>query len=178
MKKKFIFIFLAILILILICIFVFYKIFIRYNVSDSNNKILIEKSYSNYAYKAVFNGEIIFSDGSIYTCSFAGSMNDSKNYNINSEEGLKEYIINYGVRKIKKVSSSDLKEIENCIVNLNDTISNNKFALNYIGADQGTSSISVWKDGKEIILKSSGDVVGENKTEYSQKLLSIIDKYI
>ena len=50
--------------------------------------------------------------------------------------------------------------------------------INYPGADQGTTTISViTENNEEIVLKKTGDSVGENKTYESQAILEIVEKY-
>ena len=142
--------------------------------SKDNKKILIEKSYSNYAWSAQYNGMAIFNDGTIYSWNLTGNMKDLENYNVNSADGLKNYILENGKLENKKISAKDLEKIEEYINNIEDSIE-----IKYPGADQGTTTISAWNsNGKEIILSVKVDSVGENKTNNAQELLKIINRYL
>ena len=51
--------------------------------------------------------------------------------------------------------------------------------ITYPGADQGTNTIAVINEkNNEIVLKESGDSVGENYTKEAQELLKLIEKYL
>ena len=148
----------------------------RTELDAENKKILAEKTYSNFAFGIQYTTSIIFNDGTIYTWDYSAQTYDfpfateatsSKEYYIN-------YILNNGKKSSKKVSTTDLETMENYIENLEDSIK-----IQYPGADQGTSSTSVWNsNGTEIKLRLSGDSVGKNKELNTKKILKIIDSYI
>ena len=135
---------------------------------------MIEKSYSNYAWGIQYSGRAIFSDGTIYSWEFSSDESNLNNYNLNTAEGLKNYILENGNIIDKKVSEKDLKEIIGYIDSLEDIID-----IKYPGADMGITVTSAWtNEGNKISLILDGDSVGENKTETAKKLISIIDKYL
>lgn len=142
-------------------------------VTNKDINFLIVSSYSNYAWEAHFKGTAIADNGNIYTWDEYGKVN-KKGYKIATAEGLQKYILKESKLKNKKVSNNDLNKLKEYITNLED-----KITFKYPGADQGTSTISVIIDGnEEITLKSTGDVIGKNKTKEAQKIIKIIDKYL
>ena len=175
-KKRNLLIILLLIIVIIIGFFI-YKFCDNKNYKDTLNKenkrILVESSYSNYAWTAQFSGTVIFNDGTIYSWN-SNNKKENGNYNINSTDGLKSYVLENGKKRLKRVTSKDIEKIENYINNLEDTID-----IEYPGADQGTSRISVWNsDDQKITLSLKGDSVGENKSEIAQELLKLIDRYL
>jgi len=169
--KKLAIILLIVSIITILCIYFFLKK--DEYVTNKDINFLIVSSYSNYAEEPHFNGTAIADNGNIYTWNEIGHDN-TKKYKIGTVEGLQKYILKEAKIKNKKASSDDLNKLKDYITNLED-----KITLKYSGADQGTSTISVIIDGnKEITLKSTGDVIGKNKTKEAQKILKIIDKYL
>ena len=78
------------------------------------------------------------------------------------------------IKKITKVSDDDLTQIKDYINKIENDIE-----VNYVGADMGTKQISVINNNnEEIILKSTGDAMGENKSENAKTLLGILEKYL
>ena len=142
--------------------------------NDNNQiKFMILNTYSNYAWGMTFNGSVIYDDGTIYTWNET-SQNKINQYNIGTAKGLKEYIVNEATKSNKKVNENDLNNLKKYIGTLKDDIK-----INYPGADQGTTTISViTENNEEIILKKTGDSVGENKTYESQAILEIVEKYL
>ena len=176
-KKRNLLIILLLIIVIIIGFFI-YKFYdnrhYRDELSKDAKKILVEESYSNYAWTAQFSGTAIFNDGTIYSWNSDNNKKENGNYNINSADGLKSYILENGKKRLKRVTSEDIEKIENYINNLEDSID-----IGYPGADQGTNRISVWNsDNQEIKLSLKGDSVGENKSEIAQELLKLIDRYL
>ena len=167
---------LIVIVTILIISILFYILFMRKNGYVENNndaKLLAINTYSNYATGFQFYGTAIFDNGYIF---FWREYNDSntKNYKIGTVEGLEEYILNEANLKIKKVSNHDLEQIKELVSKLEDNTE-----ITYPGADQGTNTIAVINEkNNEIVLKESGDSVGENYTKEAQELLKLIEKYL
>ena len=168
MKNKRLIIILVVAFLIIATISI-YSLFAKKN---ENAKLLVVKTYSNYAWGFQFNGKAIFDNGSIYTWNESDN-STTKDYEIETIEGLKEYILNEADLKYKKVSKKDLKQIKEYINKIEDSIKPEN-----AGADMGTATIFIIDENdNKIILKRTGDSVGENKKEEAQELLKIIEKY-
>jgi len=174
MKNKKLIIILVVAFLIIVTISI-YSLFLKKNEktsSDENAKLLVAKTYSNYAWGFQFNGKAIFDNGSIYTWNESDN-SSTKDYEIETIEGLKEYILNEADLKNKKVSKKDLKQIKEYISKIEDSIKPEN-----AGADMGTETIFIIDENdNKIILKRTGDSVGENKKEEAQEILKIIEKY-
>ena len=141
----------------------------------------IVKSYSNYAWSTQFNGTAIFDDGTIYNWDYEektdGNYFDYIGDNdIETQSGMKNFILEKGSKKIIKVSSNDLEKLKEYIKNLNDK--DIDYEEKCLGADMGETSISVYKEDKEYILSSSGDCEGTSKSKNATNILEIIDKYL
>lgn len=164
-----------ILVILVIIITLFCILFAKENKYSSNTadfKLLVIDTYSNYAYGSQFYGTAIFDNGYIYTWKEDNNSNTQK-YKIGTSEGLKEYILNEGKRKTKRVSNNDLELIREYVSQIQDDIK-----ITHSGADQGTKSIYVIdEENNEIILKCSGDSNGENTTKEAKELLELIEKY-
>lgn len=174
MKNKKLIIILVVALLIITTISI-YILFTKKNENTSSNenaKLLVVQKYSNYAWGFSFSGTAIFDNGSIYTWKESDN-SITKEYEIETIEGIKEYILNEADLKTKKVSKKDLKQIKEQISKIDDDIK-----IEHPGADMGTETIFVIdeKDNK-IILRETGDSVGENQTKEAQELLNIIEKY-
>ncbi len=168
-----------IIILIIILVFGFLLlVLLKNNKKETNNyrnelnndekEILVEKTYSNYAWSITVNKKVIFNDGTIYYFSLSGNMNEMSNYNINDAKSL---VLEHGSKLDYKASEQDLKIIESEIKKVKE-IENKECR----GADQGSHTIAVYKDNEEIIIDESGDCEGHND-EYN-KLISTINKYL
>ena len=131
---------------------------------------MVEKSYINYAWKFKYSGMAIFNDGTIYKWDYSG---DETSYNVYTFEDQSRWILENGELVNNKVIISDLEDIENSILNLEDSIESTNTAN-----DAGLKRISIWKDNKKISLKEEGDYTGENKTTSSQNIIKIITKYL
>jgi len=144
---------------------------------ESNNdsrRILIKKSYSNYAWGSQFNGKAIFSDGTIYSWDSKNESDDWRNYDLSSIDELTDFLSEYGNLENTKVSEEDLEKIKDYINDLEDDID-----IRHPGADMGTTVISaINSDNEKIDLKLKGDSEGENKTKNAQELLEIINNYL
>ena len=135
-------------------------------------KVIAMSSYSNYAWSAQYRGMAILNDGSIYSWDETDKEIIGK-YKLGTIEGIQEFILKEGNKNLTKVSNNDLVKIKEYINQVENDIE-----VNHVGADMGTSTISVINDNnEEIKLKVSGDSIGENKTEKSKELLEILDKY-
>jgi hypothetical protein len=152
---------------------VFGYFFFGKNKINPNAELLIINSYSNYAWGFQFHGTAIFDDGSILTWNNVKESNSKIEYDIGTTEGLKQYILNEGKLKIRKVSNNKLEKIKENIEKLED-----KIEIEMPGADQGTTSIYVINANNEkITLKYMGDWNGENQTVESKEILEIVEKY-
>lgn len=139
--------------------------------SNDEKRIVAENAYMNFAWGFQYSGMAMFNDGTIYKWNFEGSNAD---YKVNSTEEHAQWILEHGTRVSKKVTEDDLKVIEQNINNLYGSINSKNTAY-----DAGSNYITVWdSNNKQIILKESGDYTGENKSNTSQKLISIINKYL
>lgn len=137
-----------------------------------DTKFVILNTYSNYAWTTNFQGSAIYDDGTIYTWNETNK-NKLNEYQIGTPQGIKKYIEDEAKKSNKKVSDRDLIELKKYINSLKDNIK-----LQYPGADQGTNTISVITNNNiEIVLKKTGDSVGENKTQESQNIIKIVEKY-
>ena len=141
--------------------------------SNDTKKVLISKTYSNFAWSSKYNVMAIFNDGTVYSWSFTGKLQDLDSYNVNSADGLRKCLLKNGKWETIKISANDLEKIEeytNSVEGSVETI--------HQGADQGTTTISAWNsNGKEIKLSVTGDSVGENKANNAQELLKLVSKY-
>lgn len=148
----------------------------RTELDIADKKILAEKTYSNFAWGIQYNTSLIFNDGTIYSWNYSEQTYDFPfaSEETSSDEYYKNYILENGKKSIKKVSKADLELMENYIESLENSIK-----IKYPGADQGTSTTSVWNsNGTEIKLRLSGDAQGKNTEENAKELLEIIDNYI
>ena len=150
----------------------------RKELSKEEKQILLEYSYSNYAWGYQFHGKVLFNDGTIYSWNINGNYGDAKNnrenYDVNTAEGLKEFVLDNGTKEEKKVSKKELEKIENEISQLDD-----KIETEHAAYDAGDSIISAWKtNGEKIRLKISGDFEGQNTTDHAKTLIKIAEKYL
>jgi len=168
MKKRLLIIMLIILVAVVvaICWIVSTK-----NKNISNLRVIVEKSYINYAWGFQYKGEAILNDGTIVKCN---------KYDLNSlSDDIKEqsnWIINNSDIKIEKVSNKDLKK-------LNQYISEIKDEFEYEGsqgADMGANCVKIYNYEEKTILKLSeqGDNVGKNNSEEAKRCLDLIEKYL
>lgn len=135
-------------------------------------KVIAISSFSNYAWSAQYRGMAIFNDGSIYSWDETDKETMGK-YKLGTADGVQEFILNEGYKNLAKVLKNDLVKIKELINQVENNIE-----LNHVGADMGTTTISVINENnEEIKLKASGDSMGENKTEKAKELLEILDKY-
>jgi len=152
----------------------------REELSLDEKEILIGYTYENYAWGYQGKELIVFNDGTIYTweTDITIDNNASKKSTCSIDDYdelycLKKRVIEEGTKINVKLSEQDLKTIEEQIKGLED-----KIELNHLGADQGTYTLSVWKDKKRIDLKVDGDATGENKTQNAQKIIKIFNKKV
>jgi hypothetical protein len=181
MKKKVLISIVVIIIIVIIGLFIcFINNSKTYREDNPNNEILASIIKSNYAWGVTFSGSAIFNDGTIYSWNFDGSnMNEFKEYvgnnNIDTQDGLKNFVLNKASKQSKKVSNEDLEKIEKNINNLTDK--DTKFDVNCHGADRGDTSIYVYKNNEQLRLSRRGDCDGQTNSSSGSKILSIINKY-
>lgn len=171
-NKKWICIFGIVLIIIAILV----AVFIYKNKLNNNGKIILaEDGYQNFSWSFQYSGMAIFSDGTIYKWDVNKKTSD---YKVTTREERTQWILKHGSRIFTKVTEDDLEEIEILIRDLEDNLETNS-ETNFIACDLGSSYITVWNSNdKEIDLIQFGSVDLENKSENSQKLISIIRKYL
>ena len=142
--------------------------------SREDKKILLKNSYSNSAWGYVFNGKVLFNDGTIYSWNVRENFPGVSDYDVNTADGLKEFILDKGTKEVTKVSTKELEEIEKEISELEDKIETKEAAV-----DAGSHTISAWKtNGEQIKLKISGDLEGKNNTDHAKALIKIAEKYL
>ena len=145
--------------------------------NDSHSSLLAVSSYSNYGFYDDFKGTAIFNNGSIYTWDMKDFRTSDTKYDLNSQDGLKKFILNYGSRRLKNVSKKDLNQINT----LTNNLTNEEVAYNQkcMGADMGMYAIKVYNKNKEsYILKESGNCEGNSKSNNAKKLIVLIEKYL
>ena len=174
MKKSRKIIIVVLIILIVLIIFLIYKKNVKNN--DSDSSLLAVSSYSNYGFYDDFKGTAIFNNGSIYTWNMNKFRSSDTKYDLNSIDGLKKFVLNYG-RKVKNVSKKDLEQINIFTNNLtNEEVAYDKECR---GADMGMEAIKVYNKSKDVfILKESGNCEGNSKSKNAKKLIVLIEKYL
>ena len=149
MKRKVITYILAIIVIIgvLLCI--------KMGNRSKDSSLLVVSTYSNFAWVSQYKGSAIFSDGTIYTWDFHGEdyKENTKDYDLQSKDGLEKFILEKGTKKINSVSKSELKEMKKSINEFQDK----DYNLDCHGADMGSSIVSIYQDDKEITIRQSGD---------------------
>lgn len=167
MKKDKIRIAILILVLLIASIIIAFKLSLKDVNIPQEKHILIEKSYSNYAWGHVYEGTFICTDGTIYKFDYSNSKSMDK---INEE-----YMLKHSKKTHKKISKNDMKILYENAVNLKDKIKRKNVAM-----DAGSHSISVWvpNKNKKIYIKESGDFKGTNNTKESKVIRFILKKYL
>ena len=142
-------------------------------------QILLEKSYTNFAWGQTYEGMAICTDGTVYKWNmddkYFDELSEAKyGYSLNLEDAS-SIILKYAELTTIRVSSKDLESLKKNISNLNGYTS-----LEYGGSDMGSHSVIVWDYSKKQIttIKTYGDMVGENETEEAQEIIRIADKYL
>lgn len=122
----------------------------------SRDDTLIVYRHSNFAWSKVDYGEIILKDGTRYRYNCAIDDIDGCVY-----------------KKVKNISSKDLKLLKKYGNKLNDKKISNK----NVGNDMGETSISYIANDKTIYLKGRGDNQIDNNSSESKNILKILKKY-
>lgn len=141
--------------------------------SNSEKKILFQRVYENHAWGKNYSAIAIFDDGTMYTWNYEKN-NENVNLNdIHTREGLEKILLDNGKYEGNVISKENVEKLKEYIEKLEDSIE-----VKHLGADQGTTTISVWKaNDKKIDLIVEGDGIGENKTDNSQEILKIVGFY-
>ena len=146
-------------------------------ITSSDRKIIVESSYSNYAWGYTYQGMAICEDGTIYKWNmdsdyFNVKYSSENNYNLRDDSNR---ILKYSVKEERMVSNSDMIELKKNISKLKDDID-----MHNVGNDIGSDAIIVWdySKGKKITIKETGDFEGENNTREAQNIIRIINKYL
>lgn len=144
---------------------------------SSKRKILVEKSYTNYAWGERYRGMAICDDGTIYKWDMPEEYFDEMVI-FDTKTSLKyesDMILKYATKNNKSVSSKELEILKTNISNLSSYMSKN-----YGGNDMGSNIISVWNydNGSRVVIKESGDFRGENTSEEAQRIIKIVNKYL
>ena len=174
-NKKIINLVLIILIpLVLIGLLVFKE---NMTISSSDRKILVESSYTNYAWGYIYDGMAICEDGTIYKWDmdsdyFNVKYSSEDNYNLRNDSNR---ILKYSVKEERMVSNSDMIELKKNISKLENNID-----MHNVGNDIGSDAIIVWdySNGEKITIKETGDFEGENNTREAQNIIRIVNKYL
>lgn len=141
---------------------------------EEEKMVLVEKSYSNYAWGVSYNGSVIFNDGTIYTWDFSGDLTSLTEYDFDTADGLKKFVLAQGKKSKKQVTKEEIEDIKSYIHDVEDTIERM-----CSGADMGTESIEVWKSNNEnISLYESGDCNGESSDINAIRIREIVNKYL
>lgn len=166
-NKKTIMIVIIIILLVLITLLVLKKVNDNAEIDTTDNAVLIESSYVNYAWGYQYYGVVICNNGQIYEFEV-----DDKKADINRDNLVES---KYAKKKLKNVSKSDLSLMKEYISQIEDNYTEQQSAM-----DAGSNSISVYKgdENKKIILKETGDYNRKNTSTQTDALLKLIEKYI
>lgn len=142
-------------------------------ITAGEKRILVEKSYSNYAWGYQYYGSAICSDGTIYTWDLSNGDYQMTSYDSLEDESFE--LIKSASPKITKVSKKDMERLKEAINNLNGYMSRKNVAM-----DAGSNTITVWNYtiDNTIVIKESGDYVGENESPEAQEIIRIVNKYL
>ena len=168
------------IIVIVLCVLVFAGLYFGPNLLKKDkpvpeNKDLISiSSYFNGAGTVKFSGSALFSDGSIYTWNFSGDEFTKGGYNLNTLEGVTNYILDRADESKNVVSESDLNTIKEYINNL--TEEELEFKEDCRDTYNGTNTIEIVKDKEIIAISETGDCNGSASSENAQELITILNK--
>ncbi len=133
--------------------------------------ILIEKSYSNWAWRFIYEGYIVYGDGNIYSF----STNDKDTYQ-EITQNMDLYISQHGILEDQQIAADDLQKMLTYIGYIDPSKQSDKITGGY---DMGQESIFIYEpaDQSRILLKESGDVRSHNTSDYAPELIELIEKY-
>ena len=140
-------------------------------------QLIAARYYTNYAWGYSFNGYALFADGSIYTWSeHSDNYKNNEEYDIDTYNGLKNYVLNKAKKLDYKVSELDLNQINKYLLNI--TKASTYFEKNNYMYDFGEEYTYVYKDNTPFLIKEYGDWEGVSSDKNAIKLIEIIDKII
>lgn len=171
--KKYIGISLIIIIIAIIAIvslWIYKKSNIVNGIDISNKRVLIEKSYQNYAWGYQYSGTVICEDGSIYSFKFEKPSDTKYDKKTKASKDILEHI----TESKGTVNKDDLKQLKEQLSTITNDVTEKHAAY-----DAGQTSIKYYHyDTNEIItLKSSGDYERQNNSQNLDNVLKILKKY-
>ena len=164
---------LTIIIIVTLIIAIIGLLILSMHNDKKNNKtkdLLAIKMYLLDGWGQDYYGTAIFDDGTIYMWNYIEKIDGSFDEYIedtSTKSGMKKFILDNGIKKIRKVSKKDLNELKKYINNL--TAEDVDYPQTFCD-DCGEESILVYKDNKEYILSIANTdyTMGESKTENVQ----------
>lgn len=169
MKKRIIIDTIILVIIVGLCIAVIIYLNNKNKIEESD-EVIIESSYSNYAWGFQYSGILICKDGTMYKFNISDeSIND-----LNLEDKYK-FILENSEKKYKKVKNNDIYDIIEYSKNI-DYSNYSEYDSDML--DSGVDSIYVISEGKRNEIYSFGDLNMSSNDENAKKILEIIDKYI
>lgn len=155
----------------------------NHDYADSNRlskSPLVVDLYDNHAWDSSMSGTAIFDDGTLYTWNYNesqdGAFNDYiKDYDINTLDGLKEFILDKGSRSDVIIPNSKLDYLKTGISHLEDDID---YIYSCPGADMGQHTLSINKNGNLVAIGQYGDCVGYSTSQSVVYLISTIGDFI
>ena len=140
------------------------------NKIEEFDEVIIESSYSNYAWGFLYSGILICKDGTMYKF----NISDKSINNLNLEDKYK-FILENSEKKYEKVKNNDIYDI----IEYSKNIDYSNYSEYDSGMrDYGVDSIYVISEGKRNEIYSFGDLNMSSNDENAKKILEIIDKYI
>ncbi len=143
------------------------------NVEKSSN-ILVEYSYSNYAWSKTYKGCVIFDDGSLYEFDIDFPIPDE--YNIDDTDSFSNYILKYGKKKKTKLLNGDLENLKENVEKY--ALSGDSFNIDYIGSDIGNTVIKVYYNNEKFLISTSGDANGKSTSDEGEYIFLKAAKYL
>ncbi len=169
MKKRIIIYAVILVIIVSLCMAVIIYLNNKNKINEPN-EVIIESSYTNYAWGFQYSGILICKDGTMYKFDISDkSIND-----LNLEDKYK-IILENSEKKYKKLKYSDINDIIEYSKNI-DYSNHSEYATNRY--DSGNESVYVISEGKTNEIRSIGDLNMCSNDENAKKILEIIDKYI
>ena len=169
MKKRIIIGVIILVIVVSLCVSVIIYLNNK-NKTNEPNEVLIESSYTNYAWGFRYSGILICKDGAMYEFNIS-----DESINKLSLENKYKFILENSKKKYKKLKNSDINDIIEYSKNINYS---NYSITNTFMNDSGATSVYVISGGKTNQIRSIGDVNMFSNDENAKKILEIIDKYI
>ncbi len=142
--------------------------------AEVSSNILVEYSYSNYAWAKTYKGCVIFDDGSIYEFDIDFPIPDE--YNFDDTDSFSNYILKYGKKKKTKLLNGDLENLKENVEKY--ALSNDSFDIDYIGCDMGDTVIKVYYNNEKFLISTSGDANGKSTSDEGEYIYLKAAKYL